>query len=118
MFIEYIYLFKYFFFCLFIVLLLFFASFLIVYQSWNDEKISSYECGFNPFGDARSKFEVRFYLVGVLFIIFDLEITFLFPWVLALQDLSFMGIISMFIFIFILTIGFMYEWKKGALDWE
>jgi NADH:ubiquinone oxidoreductase subunit 3 (subunit A) len=79
MFIEYTYLLKYFFFSLFIVFLLFFLSFLLVYQARNDEKASSYECGFNPFGDARSKFEVRFYLVGVLFIIFDLEITFLFP---------------------------------------
>ena len=90
----------------------------MVYQSPDVEKLSSYECGFNPWGDARSKFEVRFYLVAILFIIFDLEITFLFPWVISLSDISILGFYSMLLFIFILTIGFIYEWSKGALDWE
>ena len=82
------------------------------------EKVTGYECGFNPWGDARSKFEVRFYLVAILFIIFDLEITFLFPWVVGLADIGILGFYSMVIFMVILTLGFIYEWAKGALDWE
>lgn len=76
------------------------------------------ECGFDPFSDARSKFDVRFYLVAILFIIFDLEITFLFPWAISLSNIGLQGYVSMLLFLFILTIGFVYEWKKGALDWE
>ena len=82
------------------------------------EKLSAYECGFEPFEDSRIEFDVRFYLVAILFIIFDLEIAFLFPWAVSLGNIGSLGFISMMIFLFILTIGFIYEWKKGALDWE
>ena len=82
------------------------------------EKLSSYECGFEPFNDSRMEFDVRFYLVAILFIIFDLEIAFLFPWAISLGKIGIFGFISMMIFLFILTVGFIYEWKKGALDWE
>ena len=82
------------------------------------EKLSAYECGFEPFNDSRMEFDVRFYLVAILFIIFDLEIAFLFPWAISLGKIGLFGFISMMIFLFILTVGFIYEWKKGALDWE
>ena len=82
------------------------------------EKLSPYECGFEPFDDSRMEFDVRFYLVAILFIIFDLEIAFLFPWAISLGKIGIFGFISMMIFLAILTIGFIYEWKKGALDWE
>ena len=82
------------------------------------EKLSAYECGFEPFNDSRMEFDVRFYLVAILFIIFDLEIAFLFPWAISLGTIGLYGYLSMLIFLFILTIGFIYEWKKGALDWE
>lgn len=82
------------------------------------QKLSSYECGFEPFSDARSKFNVRFYLVAILFIIFDLEIAFLFPWAISLKSIGFFGFWSMMIFLGVLTFGFIYEWKKGALEWE
>ena len=82
------------------------------------ENLSVYECGFEPFQDSRMEFDVRFYLVAILFIIFDLEIAFLFPWAISLGKIGLFGFVSMMIFLFILTIGFIYEWKKGALDWE
>ncbi len=82
------------------------------------EKLSSYECGFDTFGDARGKFDIRFYLVSILFIIFDLEIAFLFPWAVSLGKIGVYGFWSMMVFLGVLTIGFIYEWKKGALDWE
>ena len=82
------------------------------------EKLSAYECGFEPFQDSRMEFDVRFYLVAILFIIFDLEIAFLFPWAISLGNIGILGFSSMMIFLFILTVGFIYEWKKGALDWE
>ena len=82
------------------------------------EKLSAYECGFEAFDDSRMEFDVRFYLVAILFIIFDLEIAFLFPWAISLGNIGLLGFISMMIFLFILTVGFVYEWKKGALDWE
>ena len=82
------------------------------------EKLSAYECGFEPFNDSRMEFDVRFYLVAILFIIFDLEIAFLFPWAISLGKIGIFGFTSMMIFLSILTIGFIYEWKKGALDWE
>ena len=82
------------------------------------EKLSAYECGFDPFDDSRMEFDVRFYLVAILFIIFDLEIAFLFPWAITLGKIGIVGFVSMMIFLSILTIGFIYEWKKGALDWE
>ena len=83
-----------------------------------DAKLSPYECGFEAFEDSRMKFDVRFYLVAILFIIFDLEIAFLFPWAVVLQDIGWFGFWAMFVFLGILVIGFIYEWKKGALEWE
>jgi len=84
----------------------------------DSEKLSAYECGFDAFGDARMKFDVRFYLVAILFIIFDLEVAFLFPWAITLSNIGHLGFWSMMIFLSVLTVGFIYEWKKGALDWE
>jgi NADH-quinone oxidoreductase subunit A len=94
------------------------ASFLLARQRPDSEKLSPYECGFEPFADARSKFDVRFYLVSILFIIFDLEMAFLFPWAVALRSIGFFGFWSMIVFLVVLTVGFIYEWKKGALEWE
>ena len=93
-------------------------SFIISNSNPDKEKLSSYECGFEAFDDARGRFDVRFYLVAILFIIFDLEVAFLFPWAISLGEIGIFGFISMMIFLFILTVGFIYEWKKGALDWE
>jgi NADH-quinone oxidoreductase subunit A len=93
-------------------------SFIAGKQNPDSEKLSPYECGFEPFEDARSKFDVRFYLVAILFIIFDLEVAFLFPWAVTLGDIGMFGFWSMVLFLAILTIGFVYEWKKGALEWE
>ena len=93
-------------------------SFILSPKKPSDEKLSPYECGFEPFDDARTKFDIRFYLVALLFIIFDLEVTFLFPWAISLKDIGIFGYASMMIFLIILTIGFIYEWKKGALEWE
>ena len=94
------------------------ASLIIARQKPDSEKLSAYECGFEPFEDARIKFDVRFYLVAILFIIFDLEVAFLFPWAVSLGDIGVFGFWSMVVFLGILTIGFVYEWKKGALEWE
>ncbi|MCB9960426.1 MAG: NADH-quinone oxidoreductase subunit A [Rhodospirillaceae bacterium] len=94
------------------------ASVLLGPHRPDPQKLSAYECGFDAFGDARSKFDVRFYLVSILFIIFDLEVAFLFPWAVALGDIGQFGFWSMVVFLGILTIGFIYEWKKGALEWE
>jgi NADH-quinone oxidoreductase subunit A len=94
------------------------ASYILARQRPNAEKISAYECGFDAFDDARGQFDVRFYLVAILFIIFDLEIAFLFPWAISLSDIGLFGFWSMMGFLGILTIGFIYEWKKGALEWE
>jgi NADH-quinone oxidoreductase subunit A len=82
------------------------------------EKLSPYECGFEAFEDARMKFDVRYYLVAILFILFDLEIAFLFPWAAVINDIGFAGFVSMMVFLAILTVGFIYEWMKGALEWE
>lgn len=87
-------------------------------QKPDTEKNSAYECGFEAFGDARGKFDVRFYLVAILFIIFDLEVAFLFPWAISLDVTGHAGFWSMMGFLFVLTVGFIYEWKKGALEWE
>ena len=95
-----------------------FLNFLFSPKNPDSEKLSAYECGFEAFGDSRMKFDVRFYLVAILFIIFDLEIAFLFPWAISLGNLGPLGFWSMMIFLFVLTIGFIYEWKKGALDWD
>ena len=84
----------------------------------NAEKLSPYECGFEAFEDARMKFDVRYYLVAILFILFDLEIAFLFPWAIVLPEIGFSGFVAMMIFLAILVVGFVYEWKKGALEWE
>lgn len=93
-------------------------SFFVATQKPDPEKTSAYECGFDPFEDARGKFDIRFYLVAILFIIFDLEVTFLFPWAISLRTIDLFGFWSMMVFLLILTIGFVYEWRKGALEWE
>ena len=93
-------------------------NFLFSPKNPDPEKLSAYECGFEAFGDSRMEFDVRFYLVAILFIIFDLEIAFLFPWAISLGNIGVLGFWSMMIFLSILTIGFVYEWKKGALDWD
>ena len=95
-----------------------FANFLAAPSNPDPEKLSAYECGFEAFDDSRMEFDVRFYLVAILFIIFDLEIAFLFPWAISLGNIGALGFWSMMIFLSILTIGFIYEWKKGALEWE
>ena len=98
--------------------LLVFLPMLVARQKPDTEKNSAYECGFEAFGDARGKFDVRFYLVAILFIIFDLEVAFLFPWAVSLGAIGLLGFWSMMVFLFVLTVGFIYEWKKGALEWE
>ncbi len=95
-----------------------FLNFLFSPKKPDPEKLSAYECGFEAFTDSRMEFDVRFYLVAILFIIFDLEIAFLFPWAISLGSLGPLGFWSMMAFLFVLTIGFIYEWKKGALDWD
>ena len=95
-----------------------FINFLASPKNPDPEKLSAYECGFEAFSDSRIQFDVRFYLVAILFIIFDLEIAFLFPWAISLGAIGILGFASMMIFLLILTVGFIYEWKKGALDWE
>ena len=94
------------------------ASYVIARQNPDSEKLSSYECGFDPFENARGRFDVRYYLVAILFIIFDLEVAFLFPWAVTFGTLGLFGFWSMMVFLGVLTIGFIYEWKKGALEWE
>jgi len=94
------------------------APFLLAPSKPDPEKLSAYECGFNAFDDARMKFDVRFYLVAILFIIFDLEVAFLFPWAITLWTIGVFGFWSMVVFLGVLTVGFIYEWKKGALEWE
>ena len=94
------------------------SSYVVARQNPDSEKLSAYECGFEAFDDARSRFDVRFYLVAILFIIFDLEVAFLFPWAVAFGDIGVFGFWSMVIFLGILTVGFVYEWRKGALEWE
>ena len=97
------------------------VPFIVAYKNPDPEKLSAYECGFNAFDDARMKFDVRFYLVAILFIIFDLEVAFLFPWAITLTNMGDAGTYafwSMMVFLGVLTVGFIYEWKKGALEWE
>ena len=94
------------------------ASYVLARQRPDPEKVSAYECGFEPFDDARRPFDVRFYLVAILFIIFDLEIAFLFPWAISLGSIGMFGFWSMMVFLGVLTVGFVYEWRKGALEWE
>jgi len=102
----------------FIALAMVGGSLLAAQQKPYAEKLSPYECGFEPFDDARRKFDVRFYLVAILFIIFDLEVAFLFPWAVSLSDIGIFGFLSMLSFLAVLTVGFIYEWCKGALEWE
>jgi NADH-quinone oxidoreductase subunit A len=94
------------------------GSLLAARQKPYPEKVSAYECGFEAFDDARRRFDVRFYLVAILFIIFDLEVAFLFPWAVSLSEIGLFGFLSMMAFLAVLTVGFIYEWNKGALDWE
>ena len=94
------------------------APFIVAYKQPDPEKLSAYECGFNAFDDARMKFDVRFYLVAILFIIFDLEVSFLFPWAVTFNEVGEFGFWSMMVFLGVLTIGFIYEWRKGALEWD
>ncbi|MBM3510023.1 MAG: NADH-quinone oxidoreductase subunit A [Alphaproteobacteria bacterium] len=94
------------------------ASYVIARQRPDSEKNSPYECGFEAFGDARRPFDVRFYLVAILFIIFDLEVAFLFPWAISLGEVGLFGFWSMMVFLGVLTVGYVYEWKKGALEWD
>lgn len=104
--------------CLGIGLALLLSAFIIAIRNPDPEKVSPYECGFAPFDDARMKFDIRFYLVALLFIIFDLEVAFLFPWAISLGEIGVLGFWSMMIFLAVLTIGFIYEWRKGALEWD
>lgn len=94
------------------------GSLIAARQRPNPEKLSAYECGFEPFDDTRRRFDVRFYLVAILFIIFDLEVAFLFPWAVTLGEIGWFGFLSMMGFLGVLTVGFIYEWRKGALEWE
>ena len=94
------------------------GSLVLARQRPDREKLSPYECGFEPFEDARIRFDVRYYLVAILFIIFDLEVAFLFPWAVSLGDIGMFGFWSMVVFLGVLTVGFIYEWRKGALEWE
>jgi len=94
------------------------ASYIVARQKPDAQKVSAYECGFEAFEDSRGKFDVRFYLVAILFIIFDLEVAFLFPWAVSLGKIGLFGFWSMMVFLGVLTVGFIYEWRKGALEWE
>ena len=94
------------------------SALIIAVHHPDPEKVSAYECGFDAFDDARMKFDIRFYLVSILFIIFDLEVAFLFPWAVSLKEVGAFGFWSMMVFLAVLTIGFIYEWRKGALEWE
>lgn len=116
--IEYLGIFFYFVIALVLAIIISGLSFIFATRKADPEKVSAYECGFDPFDDARSRFDIQFYLVAILFIIFDLEVTFLFPWALALNKVNLFGFWSMMVFLIVLTIGFVYEWRKGALDWS
>jgi NADH-quinone oxidoreductase subunit A len=94
------------------------APFIVAFKAPDPEKLSPYECGFDPFDDARMRFDARFYLVSLLFIIFDLEVAFLFPWAIVFHDIGSLGFWSMMLFLTVLTVGFVYEWNKGALEWD
>ena len=94
------------------------APFIVAYKNPDPEKLSAYECGFDAFDDARMQFDIRYYLVSILFIIFDLEVAFLFPWAVSFGDIGWFGFWSMMVFLGVLTIGFIYEWRKGALEWD
>ncbi|QPC44799.1 NADH-quinone oxidoreductase subunit A [Kaustia mangrovi] len=104
--------------CLVIGLALMLSAFIIAIRHPDPAKVAAYECGFDAFDDARMKFDIRFYLVSILFIIFDLEVAFLFPWAVSLKEIGAFGFWSMMVFLGVLTIGFAYEWRKGALEWD
>lgn len=115
---EYVNLSLFFIFSFILAIFLFLISYLIVIRQYDIEKISTYECGFDPFDeDTRGKFDIRFYLVSILFIIFDIEVAYLFPWGICFFMMDFFSFFIMIFFLFILILGFIYEWKKGALDW-
>lgn len=103
---------------LLIVFILLFLSFIVSPKKINVEKTSAYECGFEPFDEAKKSFDIQFYIVGVLFLIFDLEVAFLFPWAISLSNIGLFGFWSMIFFFFLINLGFVYEWQKGALDWS
>lgn len=115
---EYLYIFLSIIIVTLISFLPFVLSYILNYQDPNIEKISAYECGFQPFDDSRQRFNIEFYLIGILFVIFDLEIVFLFPWIISLKFLSLNSFFLIIFFLIILTVGFIYEWLKGALTWE
>ena len=115
---QYFSLLIYFIISLILAVVFFGLSYVVALHNSDTEKLSAYECGFDPFDDARATFDVRFYLVAILFIIFDLEVSFLFPWCLVLNNVPIFSFWSMVVFLLILTVGFVYEWKKGALEWE
>jgi NADH:ubiquinone oxidoreductase subunit 3 (subunit A) len=114
---EYFLIFLFLFFAIAISFILFLLFYLIIYRHNEFEKISAYECGFNPFEDAYGRFDIKFYLVAILFLIFDLEVVFLFPWCVSLSYFQLFNFWVMLIFLLILTLGFIYEWRRGALDW-
>lgn len=97
--------------------ILFFISFIFIFRNYDIEKISIYECGFDPFEDTLGRFDIRFYLVSILFLIFDIEVIFLFPWALALSAVGHFGFLIVYVFLLLLTLGFLYEWFRGALEW-
>lgn len=115
---NYFSIFLFFLFSVVLSTVIFFLSFILSSKLDDFEKLSIYECGFNPFGDSRAEFDIKFYIVAILFLIFDLEISYLFPFVICIDNLSNAAIFSMLFFLFILTVGFFFEWKKGALDWD
>jgi len=115
---EFLILFSWLFFSVILAVILFALSYTLILRQYDIEKISAYECGFEPYEDARAKFDVRFYLVSILFIIFDLEVLFLFPWAVAARQAGLLGLFVVYLFLVVLTVGFYYEWFKGALDWE
>ena len=115
---NYFSIFLFFLFSVVLSTIIFFLSFFLSSKLDDAEKLTAYECGFNPFLDSRSEFDVKFYIVAILFIIFDLEVSFLFPFSVCLEYMPIIGMHCMLIFLFVLTVGFVYEWKKGALDWD
>jgi len=116
--INYLSIFLFFSLCVALSAIIFLLSFVISTKSGDSEKLTAYECGFNPFEDSRVEFDIRFYIVAILFLIFDLEISFLFPFSVSLDNGESVTLFSMLFFLFILTVGFYYEWKRGALDWD
>ena len=115
---NYLWIFIFLIFSIILSTIIFFLSFILSSKLDDAEKLTIYECGFNPFNDSRSEFNIKFYIVAILFLIFDLEISYLFPFIVCLDLITDISIYFMLFFLFVLTIGFFYEWKKGALDWD